>query len=127
MAETNEPPEEPLPPHKRAPSTADMAQAEEIQKVLDTALENWFQGRMRRKLGGVDITTMFIAIHNFHGVMVMRWAMQIFPGDASGQKKFYANARDTFSRWANRMIEQIAEVELKSAINEAEGKYKEPD
>lgn len=122
--------QDPLPPDEATPATANWALMEEINTALAGALERLLDSRVKKRLGGIDLVTMFMAIHNFHTLLIINLARQTAPTNPLGRKAFYKNARDTFVRRMDGLMRDEEDALLHSAIAESErarGRKEEPN
>lgn len=111
---------EPIPPDEATPATADWNTMAQINNVLMASTKKYVENFVRTRKKGIDIVTMFMAVHNFHAAMLIDMAAKIAPGDPLARKAFYMNARDTFDRRMNELIREMEDILLASAIAEAE-------
>lgn len=99
---------------------ADWELMRQINDVLAVALQKFIDDRIRRKLGGIDITTMFMAVQNWHVLMVVEMGSQLAPTDPFKRKDFYVNARESFDAAINNLLQRLSDDLLQAAMHEAD-------
>jgi hypothetical protein len=113
-----------MPSEEEKPVMANWELMAQINDVLYAALQNFIDGRIRRKLGGIDSPTMAMALHNFHKLMLVSMADQMFGVSPPQRRGFYEWAKQAFGEGMDDLIQRLDDNVIQSAIDESEGARK---